>query len=64
MDTNLPPASEVDRSDAADAKRMRWLLNGNGYFMEEQMLCGAVRHSQREQDEARITIDEKMKEKP
>ena len=54
----------MDRSDAADAKRMRWLLNGNGYFMEEQMLCGAVRHSQREQDEARITIDEKMKEKP
>ena len=23
-----------------DAERYRWLCNGNGYFMEEEMLCG------------------------
>ena len=28
----------IDRSDKADAERFRWLLQGNGYFMEEQML--------------------------
>lgn len=24
----------------ADAQRYEWLCDGNGYFMEEEMLCG------------------------
>lgn len=24
----------------ADAERYRWLCNGNGYFLEEEQLCG------------------------
>jgi hypothetical protein len=47
----------VDRSDAADARRFRWLLAGNGYFMEEQMLCGHAPCDEKEQDEAREQID-------
>ena len=53
-------AQTVDRSDEADARRMRWLLDGNGYFMEEEMLCGRGRHSQEEQDAARLAIDAQM----
>jgi len=30
----------IDRSDAADARRLRWLLNGNGQFMNETYLQG------------------------
>lgn len=50
---------EVDRSDAADARRLRWMLNGNGYFLEENMLCG---HPTDEggQDLARDLIDQAM----
>lgn len=39
-------AREVERLRAeltqckADAERYRWLCNGNGYFMEENFLCG------------------------
>ena len=51
----------IDRSDAADAKRFRWLLNGNGYFMEENYLCGRDDPSEAEQDAARAEIDEEMK---
>jgi hypothetical protein len=47
----------MDRSDAADARRFRWLLNGNGYFMEEQGLCGHGPVDQEEQDGARAEID-------
>ncbi len=50
----------VDRSEAADARRFRWLLSGNGYFMEEQMLCGAAPCDDAEQDDARREIDEAM----
>ena len=54
----------VDKSDAADAARMRWLLNGNGYFMEEEGLCGCSPVSKpADQDYARARIDEAMKEK-
>ena len=52
----------VDRSDAADAKRFRWLLNGNGYFMEENYLCGHDDPSEEEQDDARAEIDKEMNE--
>lgn len=52
----------VDRSDAADARRFRWLLAGNGYFMEERMLCGHAPCSPSEQDEARRAIDEEIPE--
>ena len=51
----------IDKSDEADAKRMRWLLAGNGYFMEEQMLCGYGTYDEDEQDAARRKIDDAMK---
>ena len=47
----------MDRSDAADARRFRWLLAGNGYFMEEQGLCGYPPCDEDEQDGARERID-------
>jgi hypothetical protein len=50
----------IDRSDAADAARMRWMLSGNGYFMEEASLCGCAPCSQWEQDDARLEIDDAM----
>jgi hypothetical protein len=46
--------------NAADAARMRWMLAGNGYFMEEEMLCGHGPCSEKEQAEARQKIDEQM----
>lgn len=49
--------ANTDKSDKADAKRMRWLLDGNGYFMEEDMLCGHAPCSEEEQDECRAKID-------
>jgi hypothetical protein len=50
----------LDRSEEADARRFRWLLAGNGYFLEENMLCGHPPCSEDEQDQARIEIDEAM----
>ena len=50
----------MDKSDAADAKRFRWLLSGNGYFMEEEMLCGHEPTDEAERDDARAKIDEAM----
>jgi hypothetical protein len=50
-----------DTSEAADAARMRWILQGNGYFMEERGLCGP--HGPCNEDEmndARKEIDEQM----
>lgn len=52
----------VDKSAEADAKRMRWLLDGHGYFMEEEMLCGQPPCNEKEQDEARLAIDQRMEE--
>ncbi len=52
----------VDRSEAADARRFRHLLDGNGYFMEENMICGHGPCSQGERDEARRQIDSHMTE--
>jgi len=52
---------EIDRSIEADAKRFRWLLDGNGYFLEEQFLNGGP--TTKEQDEVRIAIDEEMRKK-
>ena len=45
-----------------DALRMRWLLAGNGYFMEHEMLCGYGPCDDKKQDEARRCIDEAMAE--
>ena len=50
-------ANPLDRSDSADAARFRWLLAGNGYFMEEQSLCGHV-DDRNESDYARREIDD------
>lgn len=52
--------ADVDRSDAADARRFRWLLNGNGYFMEENSLCGSSPCREGEQDDAREWIDKEI----
>jgi hypothetical protein len=45
----------------ADAARLRWMLAGNGYFLEEAMLCGNSPCSEKEQAEARHRIDDEMK---
>jgi hypothetical protein len=54
--------TKPDRSDAADARRMRWLLAGNGYFMEEESLCGPWQDNtdEKEADRAREAIDDQM----
>lgn len=54
-----PKNQAIDRSDAADAKRLRWILNGQGYFMEEAGLCGHP-CDEAEQDDARMRIDAAM----
>ncbi len=54
----------MDRSESADAKRFRWLLSGNGYFMEENFLCGHAPTTPEEQDKARAEIDEAMALRP
>ncbi len=51
-----------DTSEAADAARMRWILQGNGYFMEERGLCGHGTCSKNEMNSARKEIDEQMAE--
>ena len=50
--------------DTPDAERMRWLLAGHGYFMEENYLCGHGPCSQEEQDSARQAIDLAMRDEP
>lgn len=52
----------VDRSDEAEARRMRWMLAGNGYFMEEEGLCGHGPCDDTEQDDARRRIDDAIQE--
>lgn len=42
---------------AADARRYRWLCDGNGYFMEEAHLCASTNDKQR----ADLQIDEAMR---
>jgi hypothetical protein len=66
--TSFPGVSPVTikhcaglQSDRDDALRFRWLLNGNGYFMEENYLCGRD-SSEADEDEARRCIDEAMRE--
>jgi hypothetical protein len=51
---------QLDKSDAADAARFRWLLNGHGYFMEEEHLCGHGPCHEIEQDDTRLAIDSQM----
>lgn len=49
-------SAELEANVAAtekDAERYRWLCDGNGYFLEEQMLCG---HSN-EKESADAAID-------
>jgi len=50
----------LDKSDAADAARLRWMLNGNGYFLEEEGLCGHF--CDEGADRGRRAIDERMSE--
>lgn len=51
--------ADVDRGDAADAKRLRWIIAGNGYFLEEEMMRGDPKNI-REQDRLRRAIDAEM----
>ena len=53
---------EYQRKLEEDAKRFRWLLAGNGYFMEEEGLCGHGPCNSEEQDEARYQIDQAMED--
>jgi hypothetical protein len=46
------------RDAERDAERYRWLCNGNGYFMEENMLC----HLSNDKDDADAAIDAAMAE--
>ena len=48
---------DLDRSESADALRLRWMLAGNGYFLEEAGLCG---HGVGDEDKARRAIDAEM----
>ena len=50
-------ADGLDRSDAADAARLRWMLAGNGFVLEEEGLCGFKPTGPTEQDKARRDID-------
>lgn len=53
------PKDFLDRSLAADAARFRWMLDGHGYFLEEEGLCN-MEADQEEQDDARRRIDQRM----
>ena len=53
----------MDEDERKDAARFRWLLDGNGYFLEEAGLCGHAPCSPQEQSDARRAIDEAMQEK-
>lgn len=48
-----------------DARRYQWICNGNGYYMEEQYLCGHTNEKDRA-DAAidREIADEQSKEQP
>jgi hypothetical protein len=52
--------TELDRSDAADAERFRWLVAGNSYLLEE---FGVGDHKG-EEDDCRRLIDEWMQKHP
>lgn len=62
------PTTRVDAAKAAleraleDAARFQWLLAGNGYFMEENFLCGHKPCSEKDQEWARKVIDWGMSE--
>jgi hypothetical protein len=51
----------VDRSDKADAKRFRWLLKGNGFYMEQNSLCGNWEPNEEDHDDARKMIDREIR---
>lgn len=59
-DIRTDPPDGGKRDDALDAARFRWLLDGNGYFMEEESLCGHAPTSDAQKDRARREIDEAM----
>lgn len=48
------------RECEADAKRMRWLLDGNGYFMEDSYLCSGAIFDEEDKRKARQMIDSEM----
>lgn len=60
LDVPATPALARAIESIADAERMRWLLDGNGYFMEEEGLCGVHPCSEDEMNRAREIINEQM----
>lgn len=63
LSVGMTPQPRVDQSDAADARRLRWMLDGHGYFMQTGGgFCGHGPCSLHEQDAARRAIDEAMAE--
>lgn len=50
----------IDRSEEADARRFRWLLDGNSYFLQEERLCGFHDVSEEDKEKARVIIDDAM----
>ena len=46
-----------NEDDAADARRFRKLLDGNGFLLEQQGLCGVRPVSDGEKTRARALID-------
>lgn len=55
--TAPPAAAHGDEAVRKDAERYRWLCDGNGYFMEEESLCGHCN----EKEEADKAIDAAMR---
>jgi hypothetical protein len=49
-------ADQLTTDDKDDAENFRWLLEGNGFFMEGQDLCGYVPCSPAEKEQARTAI--------
>ena len=49
---------DIDRSESADAARLRWLMRGNGYLLENEGASGAKDGS--EDDYIRYIIDSEM----
>jgi hypothetical protein len=54
--------TELDRSEAADAARFRWLVAGNSYLLEEFSVGDCK--GEEDEDDCRRLIDEWMEEHP
>ena len=69
-DKEIERLRRVSESMESDAMRFRWIIEGNGYWMEENELCGHWMRNlrdfteemrQAERDKVRRMIDEEMR---